>query len=131
MRAFLMHPSRDLDLERELPAGHEDLIADLELDTLLDAMAQGDGLVREICRRELLHGLDDVGEVEHRQGALSDSLANPAVVRDLYELAGEALAAERQIWATLQRDSPRSMLGTAVQKLEVLATYLRRLRAAA
>ncbi|MGH2857457.1 MAG: MutS-related protein, partial [Solirubrobacteraceae bacterium] len=79
----------------------------------------------------LLHGLDDVGEVEHRQGALSDSLANPAVIRDLYELAGEALAAERQIWATLQRDSPRSMLGTAVQKLEVLATYLRRVRAAA
>lgn len=131
MRAFLMHPERDLDLKRELPAGHEDLIADLELDTLLDAMAQGDELVREICRRELLFGLHDVADVTHRQSALDDSLANPAVVRDLYAMAGEALAAERRIWATLQRDSPRSMLGTAVQKLEVLAQYLRRLRAAA
>ena len=130
MRALLMHPERDLDLKRELPAGHEDLIADLELGTLLEAMAQGDELVREICRRELLFGLDDIADIAHRQSALGDSLANPAVVRDLYALAGEALTAERRIWATLQRDSPRSMLGTAVQKLEVLAQYLRRLRAA-
>ena len=126
-----MHVARDLDLERELPPGREETTADLELDTLLDAMAVGDGLVREICRRELLLGLHDLADVAHRQRALGDCRANPSVVRDLYALAGEALVDERRIWATLQRDSPRAMLGTAVRKLEVLAGYLRRLRDAA
>ena len=39
MKAFLMYPDRDFDIERELPANEPDLNSDLELDILLRAMA--------------------------------------------------------------------------------------------
>jgi hypothetical protein len=39
MKAYLLHPGRDFDLTAGLPAGHQDLIQDLELATLLQAMA--------------------------------------------------------------------------------------------
>ena len=50
MKAFLMHPDRDFDFERELPANHEALIQDLELDTLLATMAAGDRFMFEVAR---------------------------------------------------------------------------------
>ena len=42
MKAHLLYEAQDFDFGAGLPAGHEDLIQDLELATLLRAMAAGD-----------------------------------------------------------------------------------------
>lgn len=39
MKAHLLCPDADFDFTAELPPGYQDLIHDLELDTLLTAMA--------------------------------------------------------------------------------------------
>ena len=39
MKAFLMYPDRDFDLERDLPANEADLASDLELGILLQVMS--------------------------------------------------------------------------------------------
>ena len=39
MKAYLLYQDRDFDFGADLPAGHEDLIQDLELNILLAAMA--------------------------------------------------------------------------------------------
>ena len=44
----------DLDLEPAERRNADDLIADLGFDTLLDAMAGGDGLIRAVARAVLL-----------------------------------------------------------------------------
>ena len=49
MKAFLMHPDDDFDTERELPPNEDALAADLELNTLLRAMAAGDPLLLEVA----------------------------------------------------------------------------------
>ena len=129
MKAFLMHPDRDFEFERELPPNAQALTEDLELSTLWSAMAAGDKLLFEVARRALLQGLRDPDEIVYRQQVLTDCLKNASIVREIYELAGEALAAEKSVWGGLNRDSPRSMLGTSVQKMELLVGFLRRLRA--
>ena len=128
MKAFLMHRDADFDTRRELPANEAALIQDLELQTLLNAMAAGDSLLWDVAKRALLLGLTDPEAVTYRQEILSDCLAAPEMIRDLYALAGEALQAERKVWSGLGRDQPRTLLRTAVQKMEVLVAYLRRLR---
>ncbi len=128
MKTFLMHPQRDFEIARVLPANEEALTQDLELDTLLAAMAGGDGFLLDVAKRALLSSLQDPDEIVYRQQILTDCLANPSVVRDLYVLAGEALKAEKSVWGGMYRDSPRSMLGTSVQKMELLVGFLRRLR---
>ena len=88
MKAFLMHPDRDFELERELPPNHQALISDLELEVMLSTMAAGDRLMFEVATRALLLSLLDPDEILYRQHILADCLAQPAVVRELYAVAG-------------------------------------------
>jgi hypothetical protein len=131
MKAFLMHAERDFDLTADLPAQTHTVTQDLELGTLLRAMAAGDELIFDVAKRALLLSLRDPESIEYRQQVLTECLEHQAVVRDLYGLAGEALKAEKGIWGSVLRDSPRSLLGTSVQKMEAFADFLRRLRAMA
>jgi hypothetical protein len=131
MKAFLMHAERDFDLTADLPAQTHTVTQDLELGTLLRAMAAGDELIFDVAKRALLLSLRDPESIEYRQQVLTECLEHQAVVRDLYGLAGEALKAEKGIWGSMLRDSPRTLLGTSVQKMEVFVDFLRRLRAMA
>lgn len=131
MKAFLLHQDTDFDLEGALPPGHEALIQDLELTTLIATMAAGDQFVFEVVQRVLLLSLRDPDAIVYRQQILADCLREPAVVRDLYALAGEALKAERSIWRGLGTGYPRTILSTAVQKMELFVGSLRGLLEAA
>jgi DNA mismatch repair ATPase MutS len=128
MRALLLYRDRDADLGRELPANAQALLQDLELGTLLRAMAAGDPFLHEVSLRTLLLSLGDPEEIVYRQSLLSDCQENPTVVRDLYDLAGQALQDEKRVWGSFSRDSPRSKLGTAVQKMDLLVGHLRQVR---
>jgi len=129
MKAFLMHPDRDFDVERRPPPNAHELIQDLELETLLSTMAAGDRFMFEVSRQALLLSLTAPEEISYRQQVVIDCLEQPAVVRDLYALAGEALAAQKAVWWALRNDSPRRTLATSVQKMELFIGYLRRLHA--
>ncbi len=72
MKVHLLHPARDFDWAAALPAGHDDLTQDLELDTLLDAMAVGDRFLREVSATVLLASLDDPDQIRYRQQVLAD-----------------------------------------------------------
>jgi hypothetical protein len=131
MKAFLMHRDNDFDVERALPHNHEAVTQDLELSTLISTMAAGDRLVSEVVKRALLLSLRDPDAIVYRQQILVDCLKQPAVVRDVYALAGEALKAEKTVWVGVSSGHPRGTLGGAVQKMELFVGFLRRLRAVA
>lgn len=90
MKVHLLDPDRDFDWEAGPPAGHEDLTQDLELNTLLDAMAAGDKFLREVSAKVLLASLDDPDQIRYRQQVLADCLAQPGVIRDMYAVAAGA-----------------------------------------
>lgn len=76
MKVFLMHEDRDFDLEAAPPWNEADLTQDLELGTLLDAMAQGDPFLREVARKAVLSSLTDPAAILYRQAVLRDCLSN-------------------------------------------------------
>jgi hypothetical protein len=131
MKAFLMYDGEDFDVQRTLPANAPDLVQDLELNTLLEAMAAGDALIFQVAERALLLTLPDPESIIYRHQVLTDCLDNERVIRDLYQLAGDAIAAERKVFRSFSRDSPSSIVSRSVQVLEILAGFLRRLRALA
>ena len=128
MKAFLMYPDRDLDLGRDLPANEPDLSRDLELDVLLNAMADGDKFLFHVARQGLHSCLTSPAEVVYRQHVLADCISQPGVVRDLYEAAVAALAGEKQIFGWLFRDSPDTILDRSRKVLELFVGQLHRLR---
>jgi DNA mismatch repair ATPase MutS len=128
MKAYLMYRDRDLDLERPPPANAEALIQDLELATLLDAIARGDEYLRQVAERSLLSGLTDPDAIRYRQRVLADCLEQPAVVRQLYELAVEAIESKQKARGFWLRDSPDGLLHRSLTMLELLADVLKPLR---
>lgn len=129
MKALLMHRVEDFDLQRGLPLNEPILTNDLELDTLLGAMAAGDRFLYEVARAAVFSGLrSDVDTVLYRQDILKDCLANPQLVRRLYALTVEATDSTKRLWWDLSSQYPDSVLYGAVSLLDSLREMLRRLR---
>ncbi len=127
MKAFLMHRDEDFDLERELPRNEAALTQDLELSTLFNIMAAGDKFLFDVARRALLSSLTDPGAIGYRQEILADCLEQPAIVREIYGLAVEAIQAERKIWGW-GMSSPDGILHKSMQVLELFVGFLKKLR---
>jgi hypothetical protein len=133
MKAHLLYRDRDFDFGADLPPGHENLTQDLELTTLLSAMAGGDKSLYEVCARVLLTSLNDPQAIRYRQQVLADCLAHPEVIGQMYTVAVGALQDRRQVWTNYggSYQSPASNLSGAVGHLNAYVARLRQLRAIA
>jgi MutS domain V len=112
------------------PPGPDDVLGqDLELDTLWSAMAGGDEFLFETAKRAVLSSLHDAEAIVYRQRVLADCLERPAIIRQLYQLAMEALENERRadggFWLT---DRPDTTLHRSVRVLTLHVDVLKRLR---
>jgi len=112
-----------------LPANQGALVQDLELATLFDVMAGGDGFLFEVARSAVLLGAHNgVETILYRQEILDDCLNNRATVRDVYTLTLKAVARERKHYFGGFGDSPGTTLHRAVEVLQMFVETLKRLR---
>jgi hypothetical protein len=111
------------------PTGNDAVLAqDLELRTLWNAMAAGDEFLFEMAKRAVLSSLADPDAIAYRQQVLADCLEHPEVIRQLYQLAVEALENERTTSGLFTLASPDRILSRSVQVLELQVGVLRRLQ---
>jgi len=113
-----------------LPWNTGALSQDLELNTVLGAMARDDACIFEIARKVLLAGVTgDLETIKYRQEVLRDCLANAAVVRELYALALEAVEENSKHYRSwFMRDYPLWVLRWSTETLEGLLGLMARLR---
>jgi DNA mismatch repair ATPase MutS len=150
MKTFLMYRDRDFDplqrlsrrernsrasatdqslsLRQLLPSNEAALTQDLGLDILFNAMAQGDNFLFEVATVALLSSVIDPQMIAYRERILQDCTRNEAIVREMYQIACEAIVEERKhFWGSFNR-YPSSTLHQAVDVLQMLMGKLRRLR---
>ena len=129
MKAQLLFAVGDPQQAAELPDHQADLRRDLGLDSVVEAMANGDDLVREVCLRCLLADPISIADVRYRQAILTDLLAHPQEARVLYQIASDASEVKRRIRIGLfNRDHPAWILRSGISILTELTTSLRSLR---
>ena len=150
MKAFLMHKDRDFDgrqllsrrerelrptypdpalnLQQLLPWNEEALRQDLGLDALFNAMARGDNFLFEVAKVALLSSLTDLETILYRQHVFTECLKNAQIVRDVYQLAVEAIEGERRNYLSFWSRYPSSILHRAVEVLEMFVGMLKKLR---
>jgi DNA mismatch repair ATPase MutS len=128
MKVFLMHKDRDFDLAAAPPWNEAALLQDLELDTLLNAMASGDAFVREVAKKAVLASLTDPAELLYRQAVLRDCLENRGVIRAIYRVAVEAIGAERKQYLGVLGDYPDSILRRSVSVVQMFVEALKEIR---
>jgi DNA mismatch repair ATPase MutS len=129
MKALLLHRDRDFDIEQQLPSNEPALTQDLELETLFRAMAADDEFLLDVARKVMFSGLkDDVATILYRQEILKDCLKNQGVIRELYDLAGEAVNVKKKHYFGLFSRYPGSILQGSVGAMQMLMSLLRKLR---
>lgn len=128
MKVYLMYRNRDWLLEQPLPSHHQELTQDLELNVLFRAMAGDDSFLFEVAKKVLFLSLQDVEDIRYRQDILRDCLKNPAVVRELYKVAVDAMELKKRNWLGIFTYFPGGVLTSALQMMDVFVVLLRRLR---
>lgn len=124
-----MHRDRDFDLAGPSPPNEAALVQDLELGALFAGMAQGDDFVLGVARSAVLTSLHEPAEILYRQHVLADGLARPAVFRELYAIAVEAIDCEKKIWGPIFYERhPEGLLRRSIDVLHEFVDLLRRLR---
>jgi DNA mismatch repair ATPase MutS len=128
MKAFLLYRDRDFDMMREPVPREKDLVRDLELETLFNGMAAGDAFLLDVAKRIVPASVTDVPTVLYRQGILRDCIKNAKIVRNLYDLAVEAIERERKNYWGVISNHPGALLHRSVDVLHMFAEMLQRLR---
>ncbi len=131
MKVFLMYKDRDFDLGRELPWNERALTQDLELNTLLGAMAREDKFLFEVVKKAVLSCEHDIDTILYRQDILKDCLKNASVVRNLYDLAAEAIEKKKKYFFGIFLRHPSSILYSSIEIMQMFMDMLGKLRAIA
>jgi hypothetical protein len=124
-----MFRDTDFAVEAPLPANADQLVHDLDLETLLVAMAGDDELVKTVSKVALLNGLVSPDDITYRQRVLTDCFKNPEIVREIYGLAVNAVRDQRKMFWFASHGSPTGMMSQSPQIIGMYMGYLKRLRA--
>jgi MutS domain V len=128
MKAFLMYRDRDFQATVTPNSTTADLMQDLELETLLRAMANGDSFLLDVAKASLLTSLDSGTAICYRQNILTDCLEHSSIVREMYDIAVEAAERERKAWGWTSMRYPEQTLHRTIEVLGNFSELLRKLR---
>lgn len=128
MKAYLLYEASDFPWRRDEFWNERTLNQDLELDTLYQAMAAGDAYLYDTVKQVVPVSLSDLDDILYRQAVLKDCIEHEAVVRQLYEIAVEALVVERKSFYWGLTASPSSVLHSARDLVQAFLGVLGKLR---
>lgn len=128
MKAFLMYADRDFDPQKTLLPDSEELIQDLELETLFRAMASGDEFLYGVAKSAVLDSLHEPESIEYRQNILRDCMGEPALLLEMYAIAVEAVEREKKVWGWMSARYPEGTLHRSIEVLGIFVALLKRLR---
>lgn len=118
-------------MQEKIPLSSSELLQDLEIDTLLAAMAIEDKFLFEVAKRSVLASLKHPDDILYRQEVLTDCLKQSAAVREMYFIATEAIEREKKVWGSIFGRYPEGLLTRSVDVLKIFVGLLKRLRSIA
>ena len=132
MKARLLYPDRNFNLNAALPWNTDALSTDLELAKLFAAMARGDEFVFDVVKTTMLTGAgNDIETIRYRQEVLSDCIGNAAVVKEMYAIVVEATERDKSTGRSSLSRNPDWVLRWATGSIEAFLDTLERLRSIA
>ena len=132
MQVHLLYKDRIFDPKQPLPWNAQDLVQDLELETLFKTMSRGNDFLLEVVKCVVLTGMSNSLEtIGYRQGILKDCLKNPTIVKEIYSFAVETVDKEKNNYWGIFSKYPDSILYRSVEVLQMFVVALKKLRAIA
>lgn len=119
----LLFLDRDISSLSALPWNKDDILKDLEVNSILDRMAGKDEEVRGVCQQVILSPLQETREITYRQDVVRDSLRNRDSIRKMRSVLVEAVKEAREKWFWMARSSRNPELSLH-ESLSILSIYL-------
>lgn len=128
MKAFLMYQDRDFDMQQDLPDNAQTLIQDLELTTLFDAMALEDPFLSAVAKKAVLLSLTDSKTILYRQDILDDCLKNSSIVKEIYNIAENAMEKEKKNGFGFFCRYPGGILHRSIDVMQLFVEELKKIK---
>lgn len=127
MKTRLMFRDKAFCLQGATHPFPQQLVSDLRLAPIFDAMAKGDEDVMNSVMVALLSPLTASDDIVYRQQVLQDCIHHEALIIELYQIAQEALAAKKKEGWWMGHYLP-SIFSGSVRLLSSYLVFLKRLR---
>lgn len=128
MKAHLMFPDKEFKIKSKKSQEQSDLMDDLEVEYILDIMAEKDKIIYKTCTEVFLTPLLKKEVIEYRQKNLSDALNNKEIIRELYQITIETEIKRKDSWAWFSSKSLLSTFSSSVELLDIYLEMLHKLR---
>lgn len=132
MKPFLLFEQYDDHLHKKI-SNENDLMEDLNLQIIFDAMAGEDSFLSNTAKSVVLNSLTDIGTIIYRQNVLKDCLNNRSAINEIYDIATATLE-EAAYYREFTKPHYAKVVSAAVKVadsaglLEILAANLYKLR---
>jgi DNA mismatch repair ATPase MutS len=128
VKSHLLFPDSDFDLTSPPLVNDAELVQDLELGTLFQAMAGQDDFLMATVKKIVLSPGCQVTTILWRQAILRDCQAHPGVARSLYALTVEAIEMEKHRYLSMFTRYAGAILDRSLEVLTGFLEILLRLR---
>lgn len=134
MKPFLLFERYDDQSREEILPG-DSMVEDLNLDYIFKAMSQGDTYLYHTAKSVVLDSITDINTIIYRQDILKDCINNNFIIKELYNVASEAIE-EAECYIQYNKPNYARMISVSVKVfnavglLELLAAKLEKLRSA-
>lgn len=123
-----MYKDKDFDENSKISFNYEELIKDLNLNVLFEAMSMGDEFLYEISKKALLSNVNDVDTILYRQNILKDCINNSLVIRNLYDIANEAITNKKKYYFGFFTRYPAAILDSSIDILNMFVDMLKKIK---
>ena len=125
MKAYLMFKDKNFVLDDNGMYNSIVTLDDLEIESVLKYASDSDALIHNVLKKSLANPLLDLDEIKYRQEVLKDSLDNPEIVRDLYQICVDTLNKIKKYWFG---SGSGSLSNTYVSALDHLSYFIEGLK---
>ncbi|HHW58314.1 MAG TPA: DNA mismatch repair protein MutS [Clostridia bacterium] len=127
MKVLLLYPDQNFNFKSH-EEYNDDLIRDLGLDVIFEAMAKKDAFIYDIVKKVLLSYENDLSTILYRQDIFKDCINNKPIVERIYNLAIDAIETKKKSWLGIFSTNVSSLLSSSVSLLKMFLKFLREVR---
>ncbi|EKQ54355.1 MULTISPECIES: mismatch repair ATPase (MutS family) [unclassified Clostridium] len=128
IKSFLLYKNKDFTVVNKEDFNEENLIQDLELETLFSYMSCNDKFIYETVKNVVLSSLKAPSDILYRQDILKDCIKNYTIIKDIYDISIQAIENEKKNFLGIFSNNPSSILSRSANVLEMFMSMIKKLR---
>lgn len=128
MNAFLMYENQAFSKKTNKTDFDNDLILDLELESILKYMSKGNKHYYEMALRAMINPLSDPSDIKYRQDVLNDFISNREILNEIYSIVIDSVVELRRSYYGIIENTVNSQVFSSMGLMRYMIPKLKDIR---